>query len=276
MRQSTGILAAVVVLVLTAQPDARTPKRVCREACATVIEECVARGLRPRLCRKAYLRKCRRRGIDLCESASPPSETTTTIPMDAPTTTSVPPSTVTTTVTSTTAPGQVSPTLRIRLLAWARYLPPVGSQCEAYDACSSNSPPPRSPAGFKTDGIAPAVPPFPALPYWNDTNGISRDNCTGRGQVIPTDQMRADFFDQIFPTVTLDPASGLPCAPDLSVSRERCAAVHAIHGTEWYYGRRQLLFDTGRCSAYARYGCATSDFDCLPFPIEDGQAGCRY
>jgi len=166
--------------------------------------------------------------------------------------------------------------LRIRLLAWARYLPPVGSQCEAYDALLVEFTAAKVTGGIQTDGIAPAVPPFPALPYWNDTNGISRDNCTGRGQVIPTDQMRADFFDQIFPTVTLDPASGLPCAPDLSVPENGVRRCTLFMGLNGYYGRRQLLFDTGRCSAYARYGCATSDFDCLPFPIEDGQAGCRY
>ncbi len=98
MRRALAVLCLLVAASWV--QAARTPKRVCRKACAPLVASvCPERGKTLRRCRGRLVRQCRREGVAACAFSRPtggpgetptlPTATTTTTPAPATTTTTV-------------------------------------------------------------------------------------------------------------------------------------------------------------------------------------------
>lgn len=98
------LLSMLLLAASGATSDAAAAGRTaqCRAACADAVETCVATGRRPRACRRQLVRRCRRRGPQVCAVAAPTTSTTVVTATTVTTTTSSTASTATTTSTSST------------------------------------------------------------------------------------------------------------------------------------------------------------------------------
>jgi hypothetical protein len=76
------LAVCLVVFPLADSALARTPARVCRQACSAAITRCIEDGGRPRACRRSVVRRCKRFGTTACSvtpsSTTLPTQTTVT------------------------------------------------------------------------------------------------------------------------------------------------------------------------------------------------------
>lgn len=248
------VLASVAIL-LVAEAAARTPRRVCRLACAEPISACISAGNRPRACRRSYVPACRKLGVKVCQ----PSTTTTLTTQTTQTTTTTGGLVTTTTSTS------LSPKLSLSVLAWARYS--IGDvYCPAVEAVLVQ---------FDTQALTWDVP---TDGLYGDTYWYFGPYSCHNGQLSVSSAIRDDFFDFIFPDVTLDPSAGVPCSAARLLPRTgrlQCT-VFMGRGNLIYSGIDTLSFSGGSFSCYAsvRFGCQDEFTPCTPLPVTSTKSAC--